>query len=301
MAKKNQFEAAHKARLTIGSPLAEVASAQIAFALVNPVTLAVAAYINASGNIVLANGQVLQSTLSLTDPTTPSISLASGSTNTGTITINGKTSGAFILTTADATAQNLTLKALAQTSGAGTLQIPDLAGATDTVVTLGKTQTLVGKTLTGSTLTGNINGDTAFCGTQLDKTTDTTLANLVGLDAIALVAGATYDFEINLAGTANASGGWKVAFNYTNSLTLTSLEATGQAFTAAAVAVQHTTTTTTQTALISSTAAVISGRITGRLVVNAAGTLVVQFAQNASNGSASSIYVGSKARFTRVG
>lgn len=148
-------------------------------------------------------------------------------------------------------------------------------------------------------LGGNINPDTSYVTTQLDKTSDTALANLVGLASIPLVAGATYDFDIFLSGTAGGSGGWKVAFNYTNA-TLTSLESVGLGYTASAVAAQHTTTTTTQTSLFAQTAAVIAARITGQLVVNVGGTLAVQFAQNGSNGTASSIYVGSKARFTRT-
>jgi hypothetical protein len=36
------------------------------------------------------------------------------------------------------------------------------------------------------------------------------------------------------------------------------------------------------------------------VTLNAAGTMAVQFAQNASDGTASSVYVGSSAAFTRV-
>ncbi len=83
-------------------------------------------------------------TLSLEDAATPTIILVSGKTNTGTITIEGKTSGSFILTTADATAEALTLAVAAQTTGAATVTIPDCAGAAQTVVLSGLANVLTG-------------------------------------------------------------------------------------------------------------------------------------------------------------
>ena len=138
---------------------------------------------------------------------------------------------------------------------------------------------------------------TAVSSTQLDKTSDATLANVVGLSQT--VVPGTYKFTIHLAGTAGASGGWKVAFNYTTAV-LGSIESTGYAYTASAVALTHTTTTTTQTSLIATTAANIAGDIEGTMVVTTGGTVQLQFAQNASNGTASSIYVGSYMQFTRI-
>lgn len=85
--------------------------------------------------------------------TTPILEIATGMTNTGRIDIKGKTSGIFRLTTADATAQTLTLSVAAQTTGAATVSIPDCAGAAQTLVTLALTQTLTNKTLTAPTLT----------------------------------------------------------------------------------------------------------------------------------------------------
>ncbi len=83
-------------------------------------------------------------TLSVEDATTPTIALVSGKTNTGTITVNGKTSGSFIITTADATAQALTLAAAAQTGGSATVSIPDCAGAAQTMVLSGLANILTG-------------------------------------------------------------------------------------------------------------------------------------------------------------
>ena len=173
----------------------------------------------------------------------------------------------------------------------GTVLQPNLAFTTPTIT---------GGTINGTTMTGSISNAVKRCTTQTDATSNTTLADITGLTGISLVAGATYAYEIRLSGTAGASGGWKVAFNYTTA-TLTSLQSQSVAFSAAAVVTgTQVTTTTTQTSLIASTAAHLAGIIYGTLVVNAAGTLAVQFAQNASNATASSIYVGSTASFTRI-
>lgn len=67
-------------------------------------------------------------TLTLGDATTPALLLATGKTNTGNITIQGKTSGSFILQPVDALAQNLTLQPMAQTGGAASALIVDLGG-----------------------------------------------------------------------------------------------------------------------------------------------------------------------------
>ncbi len=170
------------------------------------------------------------------------------------------------------------------------------AGATLTSPTI-TTPTVTGGTISGATISGTISSSSKVSTAQKDST-DTTLADIVGLTAIALVAGATYRFEIELAGTCGGTGGWKVAFKYTTA-TLTSIEATSLAYTATAVAVAHTTTTTDQASLIASNTAFIYGRIVGSMVVNAAGTLAVQFAENSAN-STSSIYAGSAATFVRT-
>jgi len=177
-------------------------------------------------------------------------------------------------------------------------------------VTTGATQTLTSKTLTAPTITGVVAGvpdltlalgvsNIKFCSAQVDVTSSTTLVNVTGLTGFAVVASGVYRFDINISGTSGASGGMKLAFKYTTA-TMTDLEAMATGFTASAVACQHTTTATDQASLYAQTAAVIGVRITGRLTVNAAGTIAVQMAQNASDGTATSAYVGSSASFTRV-
>ncbi len=176
-------------------------------------------------------------------------------------------------------------------------------------VTTGATQTLTAKTLTAPTITGIVAGvpdlslaiypSTKFCTAQVDVGTSTALVNITGLTGFAVVAGAVYKFEINISGTSGGSGGMKLAFKLSTT-TLTDLEAMATGFTASAVACQHTTTATDQASLYAQTAAVIGVRITGRITVNAAGTMAVQIAQNASDGTNTSAYVGSYATFTRV-
>lgn len=157
-------------------------------------------------------------------------------------------------------------------------------------------------TVLDSTGLGLVSGETKFCTTQFDAvtgTTGTTLTNVVGLTGFTLAAAGVYQFEVNIAGVSTANCGIKLGFKYTTA-TLTNMEAIGAGFTASAVAVQHSTSTTDQASLFAQTAAVIHVRITGRITVNAAGTLAVQAAQNAAHADTTSVYVGSYATFRRI-
>lgn len=144
--------------------------------------------------------------------------------------------------------------------------------------------------------------DISLCSTQTDVTSSTTLINVTGMttDLISLTAG-TYKFDVKLSGTAGASGGWKLGFKQNNGLTLTSIESNAKGYTASAVAVQHSTTATDAASLFAQTAAVIACDITGTMVIATGGTIQLQFAQNASDGTACSIYLGSRMEFTRIG
>lgn len=175
------------------------------------------------------------------------------------------------------------------------------------IVTIGGAQTLTAKTLTsptvnggtlnGVTITGTVNSNTKIVTAQVDATT-TTLADVTGLTGITLVAGATYSFDGEFATTCGGTGGVKLAFNYTTA-TLTSIECTSIAMTASAVATAHSTTTTTQTSWIASNTANTYVRLTGVMVVNAGGTMAVQFAENSAN-STSSILVNSRFSLSRI-
>lgn len=147
--------------------------------------------------------------------------------------------------------------------------------------------------------------DVSLCTTQFDAVTGTTgatLTNVVGMttDAFSLAAG-TYRFSINLAGIATSNCGLKIGLKQNNGLTLTSIESTAKGFTASGVAVQHSTTATDAASLFASTTAVIKCEIDGTMVVASAGTIQLQAAQNAAHADTTSIYVGSRMEFTRIG
>lgn len=91
-------------------------------------------------------------TVESADATTPILSTASGKTNTGYLSLAGKTSGSFKILPADATAQIVTMGVAAQTVGDSTLTIPDQAGVSSDVVTTTLAQTLASKTLTTATI-----------------------------------------------------------------------------------------------------------------------------------------------------
>jgi hypothetical protein len=128
---------------------------------------------------------------------------------------------------------------------------------------------------------------------QFDKTTDTTLADVTGL-SINVVAGVTYQFEAVLFTTSNSSGGVKAAIAGTATATAIIYEAV--VYNAAALAAQ--TRATALAAAVGGVTAVTVAMmvIRGLITVNAAGTLTIQFAQNASNGAASSVLIGSYLR-----
>lgn len=142
--------------------------------------------------------------------------------------------------------------------------------------------------------------DVALTTAQVDVTSSTTLVNSTGMVTGTLVAGRTYRFKINLSTTTGASGGLKVGLKFGTASMLTSIESVARGFTASAVAVQHSTTATDAASLFASTTAVINLEIEGTLVVALAGTLQLQFAQNASDGTATSVYVGSSMILTEV-
>jgi lysophospholipase L1-like esterase len=133
--------------------------------------------------------------------------------------------------------------------------------------------------------------------TQFDKTSSTALANITGLTA-SLAAGKTYRFEAILYTTSNVAGG--VQFAIAGTSTATSIiyeDLVNDANTNAA----QTRATALATAVGGVTAVTNAySKITGTITVNAAGTLTVQFAQNASNGTASSVLVGSTFVVTQI-
>lgn len=128
------------------------------------------------------------------------------------------------------------------------------------------------------------------------KTSDTTLANITGLTHD-VIAGDIYAFEAILYTGSNTSGGVKAAIAGTATATAIIYEAVVIEGTAISA---HTRATAMATEVGGVTAVANAYiRITGTITVNAAGTLTVQFAQNASNGTASEVLVGSIFTLTR--
>lgn len=137
----------------------------------------------------------------------------------------------------------------------------------------------------------------AYVTAEVDVTSSTALVAVTGLSIPNLVAGGVYAVECYLPGTSGASGGVKVSLDTSDTLTATSISLTAQLNAAAA------TSTVTATALatgVGATAAVIQTVIDAVIVVNVGGTLIVKFAQNASNATPSSVYVNGYLKVTRI-
>lgn len=112
-------------------------------------------FVGSTGTFITSTGaNTLSGAVTVNDATTPSITTASGKTNTGFVQINGKTSGALKLIAADAAAQTVTVSLAAQTTGASTLTIPDQAGTSRTFAFIDKAQTWTGvQTMTSPSFT----------------------------------------------------------------------------------------------------------------------------------------------------
>ena len=132
--------------------------------------------------------------------------------------------------------------------------------------------------------------------TALAKTTDTALATVTGLSA-ALAAGATYIFDITLPVTATANGGVKVDLSTSDTLTATSINYGVQSLTAAATSAADSTALATA---YGATVAAVTVLIKGTIVANAAGTLIVRGAQNASHADTTTFLANGFMNLTRI-
>lgn len=155
--------------------------------------------------------------------------------------------------------------------------------------------------VTIATNSANAIGSTigAKCTAQIDATsgtTGTTLTNVTGM-SVTLIAGATYHIEAYITGTSTANSGAKFALSGT--ATATSISYSGEAYNTTTNGAR-TVTTTLGNAVGAATAVYTLARISGVIVVNAGGTLTVQFAQNASHADTTSVYVGSVLTATRI-
>ncbi len=133
-----------------------------------------------------------------------------------------------------------------------------------------------------------VSGLAARNSSSFAKTSDTTLANITGLTRN-VEAGRAYAFTATLQTTAAATGGVKFAVSGT--ATATSISYEGVLVDTAVVVAQTRATALNTTVCASTTSTAGTCTIKGVLVTNAAGTLTIQFAQNASDGGASTVLV----------
>jgi hypothetical protein len=125
------------------------------------------------------------------------------------------------------------------------------------------------------------------CTAAQTVTDSATLVNATGFTAT-LAAGRTYSFHGKLYVTTVATSGVKIDFDG-GTATATDFVGCAKFFTASAVAVAKSTAIATD---LGSTALVVLVEISGTITVNAAGTFILRFAQNAETGAAESVILG---------
>lgn len=129
------------------------------------------------------------------------------------------------------------------------------------------------------------------------QASNTTLASVTGLSA-SVVAGATYAFEAYLATTNSATGGIKLSLNG-GTATMTSFLADTMSYSTTTLEAE-TNVSAISSSLIDTATASTLVLVNGTMVVNAAGTIQLQAAQHASNGTATTITNGSSLVLTRL-
>lgn len=150
----------------------------------------------------------------------------------------------------------------------------------------------------GSLLVDQIYDHDAICTTQLDKTSSTALSNITGLVSFVVAAGKTYVIEGWLSVTSGAAGGIKVAID-SAAATATTYTVNALVFNGTTLAAS-TTTTTFGNNIVAYTGVVTDIYFRGSIIVNAGGTIRIRMAQNVSNGTTTSVYVGSSTGIRRV-
>jgi hypothetical protein len=202
--------------------------------------------------------------------------------------------------------------------------IPAGSGTTEVqIVDASSVQTLTNKTLTaptltapvitgaasiaaGATITGAINGDVKVLAANQNFDNQvgngTTLTNVTGM-SWSVIAGATYHFKFRANLSHGTTGGLKMAFKLTTA-TLTSIALRTRLSTdtdnTGAVSTAFTTTTDQATWFDQKAVAYTNVTVEGTLVVNAAGTIAVQAAQNTADNEDSIILLGAFAQMERV-
>jgi hypothetical protein len=159
--------------------------------------------------------------------------------------------------------------------------------------------TLTSPTITSPTLSSITNSDVKVLAADATATSNATLTSLTGF-SWTLVAAGTYAFSVRGKVGMTTNGGLAVALKYTTA-TLTSIIVNAYQRTASAFALAQSTTTTDQTKFINQKAtAYIDVELQGSMVVNAGGTVAVQFAQETSHIDTTTIYKGFVGEFVRT-
>lgn len=127
------------------------------------------------------------------------------------------------------------------------------------------------------------------------STSSTTFVDVPGM-SWNLIKGGKYRINGSLITSANAAGGVKVALTATGVTSLPVIVTEGVQ--AAALTAQRVTAFGS---IFAATADVMRVEIDGYIEPNARGKLQLQFAQNASNGAASTLYKGSWVQVLKVG
>lgn len=140
-------------------------------------------------------------------------------------------------------------------------------------------------------------GDQARVSSQFDKT-NSTLANVTGLTAN-VVASGVYKFKAVLFVNPDAVGGEKYAIAGTATATSIVYQVNTLVNATSAYSLSSRQTSLGGSASPTPTATATYTEITGTIVVNAAGTLTVQFAQNTASGT-SSVLVNSTFEVSRI-
>lgn len=178
-----------------------------------------------------------------------------------------------------------------------------LVGATDSSLTAERLITDTASIAWDLTTTGVVKANvvsttTTRVATQFDATTNVTLANVTGL-SVTVLAATAYAFRAVLFINADTTGGQKIAVGGTATATsvIYNVQSTDNG------SPGSLRLTSRQTALAGAAAqagqAAYLTTIDGEIVVNAGGTLTVQFAQSVSS-STSSVLVGSTFRVWKV-
>ena len=155
----------------------------------------------------------------------------------------------------------------------------------------GTTSTTLAADFTLSLNSSVYRGGRSRVSTQFDKTGNTTLSDVTGL-SVTVTAGSTYGLKGVLFLTSGSSGGVKVAIAGT--ATATSIVYDGLLFSNGTISAQTRVTSLGSTVCAATAVLTTQCQIEGTITVNAGGTLTIQFAQNASNGTTSSVLVGSR-------